>query len=135
MKNLLFFCRNKFNNKKMEQNIKEIKDIAFLNTGLLLLGESDQKIYARISYASLESIQGMAFHLGGVFEIYKTETLVNTIHCFGFFIVKVKNLEVNCTFELSEVAYANQLQAFSSDKFVCEAGTQLTIIDNSYFVV
>ena len=69
----------------MEQNIKEISEIAFLNTGLLLLGESDQKIYARISYASLESIQGMAFHLGGVFEIYKTETLVNTIHCFGFF--------------------------------------------------
>ena len=135
MKNLLFFCRNKFNNKKMEQNIKEIKDIAFLNTGLLLLGQSDQKIYARISYASLESIQGMAFHLGGVFEIFKTETLVNTIHCFGFFTVKVKNLEVNATFELSEVAYANQLQAFSSDKFICEAGTQLTIIDNSYFVV
>ena len=135
MKNLLFFCRNKFNNKKMEQNIKPISDIAFLNTGLLLLGESEQKIYARISYASLESIQGMAFHLGGVFEIYKTETLVNTIHCFGFFTVKVKNLEVNCTFELSELAYANQLQAFSSDKFICEAGTRLTIIDNSYFVV
>ena len=135
MKKLLFFCRNKFNNKKMEQNIKEIKDIAFLNTGLLLLGESDQKIYARISYASLESIQGMAFHLGGVFEIYKTETLVNTIHCFGFFTVKVKNLEVNATFELSEIAYANQMQAFSSDKFMCEAGTRLTIIDNSYFVV
>jgi hypothetical protein len=119
----------------MTQSIKPISDIAFLNTGLLLLGESDQKIYARISYASLVSIQGMAFHLGGVFEIYKTETLVNTIHCFGFFTVKVKNLEVNATFELSEVAYANQLQAFSSDKFICEAGTQLTIIDNSYFVV
>ena len=135
MKKLLFFCRNKFNNKKMEQNIKPVSEIAFLNTGLLLLGESEQKIYARISYASLESIQGMAFHLGGVFEMFRTETLVNTIHCFGFFTVKVKNLEVNCTFELSEIAYANQLQAFSSDKFVCEAGTQLTIIDNSYFVV
>ena len=119
----------------MEQNIKEISDIAFLNTGLLLLGQSDQNIYARISYASLESIQGMAFHLGGVFEIFRTETLVNTMHCFGFFTVKVKNLEVNATFELSEIAYANQLQAFSSDKFVCEAGTRLTIIDNSYFVV
>ena len=135
MKNLLFFCRNKFNNKKMEQNIKEIKDIAFLNTGLLLLGQSDQKIYARISYASLESIQGMAFHLGGVFEIFKTEILLNTMHCFGFFTVKVINLEVNATFQLSEIAYANQLQAFSSDKFICEAGTRLTIIDNSYFVV
>lgn len=135
MKNLLFFCRNKFNNKKMEQNIKEIKDIAFLNTGLLLLGESDQKIYARISYASLESIQGMAFHLGGVFELYKRELIENKFHCFGFFTVVIKNVEVNCTFELSEVAYANQLQAFSSDKFICEAGTQLTIIDDSYFVV
>lgn len=135
MKKLLFFCRNKFNNKKMEQNIKPISDIAFLNTGLLLLGESEQKIYARISYASLESIQGMAFHLGGVFEIFRTEILVNTMHCFGFFTVKVKNLEVNCTFELSELAYANQMQAFSSDKFICEAGTKLTIIDNSYFVV
>ena len=119
----------------MEQNIKEIKDIAFLNTGLLLLGQSDQKISARISYASLESIQGMAFHLGGVFEIFRTEFLEKQFHCFGFFTVKVKNLEVNATFELSEIAYANQLQAFSSDKFVCEAGTRLTIIDNSYFVV
>ena len=119
----------------MTQNIKEIKDIAFLNTGLLLLGQSDQKIYARISYASLESIQGMAFHLGGVFEIFRTEILEKQFHCFGFFTVKVKNLEVNATFELSELAYANQLQAFSSNKFICEAGTQLTIIDNSYFVV
>ena len=119
----------------MEQNIKPISDIAFLNTGLLLLGESEQKIYARISYASLESIQGMAFHLGGVFELYKRELIENTMHCFGFFIVKVKNLEVNATFQLSDIAYANQMQAFSSDKFICEAGTQLSIIDNSYFVV
>lgn len=117
------------------QNIKPISDIAFLNTGLLLLGESDQKIYARISYASLESIQGMAFHLGGVFDLYKRELIENKFHCFGFFTVVIKNLEVNCTFELSEVAYANQLQAFSSDKFICDAGTQLTIIDDSYFVV
>lgn len=135
MEKLLFFCRNKFNNKKMEQNIKEIKDIAFLNTGLLLLGESEQKIYARISYASLESIQGMAFHLGGVFEIFKRELIENKFHCFGFFTIVIKNVEVNATFELSEIAYANQLQAFSSDKFICEAGTRLTIIDNSYFVV
>ena len=119
----------------MEQNIKPISDIAFLNTGLLLLGESDQKIYARISYASLESIQGMAFHLGGVFELYKRELIENKFHCFGFFTVVIKNVEVNATFELSELAYANQLQAFSSDKFICEKGTQLTIIDNSYFVV
>jgi hypothetical protein len=119
----------------MENIIKPISDIAFLNTGLLLLGESDQKIYARISYASLESIQAMAFHLGGEFEIYKKELIEGRNHCFGFFTVKVKNLEVNATFELTEVSFANQLQAFSSDKFICEAGTRLTIIDNSYFVV
>ncbi len=135
MKSLLFICRNKFNNKKMEQNIKPISDIAFLNTGLLLLGESDQKIYARISYASLESIQGMAFHMGGEFEIFKKQLIEGRFHCFGFFTVKVKNLEVNATFELTEVSFANQLVAFSSDKFICEAGTRLTIIDNSYFVV
>jgi len=119
----------------MEKIIKPISDIAFLNTGLLLLGESDQKIYAGIRYASLESIQSMAFHLGGEFEIYKKELIEGQNHCFGFFTVKVKNLEVNATFELTEVSFANQLVAFSSDKFICEAGTRLTIIDNSYFVV
>jgi hypothetical protein len=119
----------------MENIIKPMNEIAFLNTGLLLLAEQDQKIYARISYASLESIQSMAFHLGGEFEIHRKQFIEGRFHCFGFFTVKVKNLEVNSTFELTEVSFANQLVAFSSDKFICEAGTRLTIIDNSYFVV
>jgi hypothetical protein len=119
----------------MENIIKPINEIAFLNTGLLLLAEQDQKIYARISYASLESIQGMAFHMGGEFEIFKKQLIEGRNHCFGFFTLKLKNLEVNATFELTEVSYANQLVAFSSDKFICEQGTRLTIIDNSYFVV
>jgi hypothetical protein len=119
----------------MEQNIKPINEIAFLNTGLLLLAESDQKVYARISYASLESIQAMAFHLGGEFEIYRKQLIEGRYHCFGFFTIKVKNLELNATFDMSEIAYASQLVAFSSDKLICEAGTRLTIIDNSYFVV
>jgi hypothetical protein len=119
----------------MENIIKPISDIAFLNTGLLLLGQSDQKIYARISYASLESIQGMAFHLGGEFGLYRKQLIEGRNHCWGFFTIKVKNLELNATFELTEIAYASQLQAFSSDKFICEQGTRLTIIDNSYFVV
>ena len=48
----------------MENIIKPMNEIAFLNTGLLLLAEQDQKIYARISYASLESIQSIAFNQG-----------------------------------------------------------------------
>jgi hypothetical protein len=118
----------------MTQNIKEISDIAFLNTGLLLLGELDQRITAQILYSNLESIQAMAFHFGGTFQIYKSEFIENTFHFFGFFKVKVKNLELNATFQLSEIAYSNQLQAFSTDTFICEKGTQLTIIDDSYFV-
>jgi hypothetical protein len=35
---------------------------------------------------------------------------------------------------MSEIAYSNQLAAFSNDTFICEKGTQLTIIDDSYFV-
>jgi hypothetical protein len=73
--------------------------------------------------------------MGGEFEIHRKQFIEGRFHCFGFFTVKVKNLEVNSTFELTEVAFANQLVAFSSDKFICEAGTRLTIIDNSYFVV
>jgi hypothetical protein len=119
----------------MKENIKPINEIAFLNTGLLLLAESDQKVYAGIRYASLESIQSMAFHMGGEFEIHRKQLIEGQFHCFGFFTLKLKNLEVNATFELTEVAFANQLVAFSSDKFICEAGTRLTIIDNSYFVV
>jgi hypothetical protein len=119
----------------MENIIKPMNEIAFLNTGLLLLAEQDQKIYARISYASLESIQSMAFHMGGEFEIFKKQLIEGRNHCFGFFTLKLKNLEVNATFELTEIAYANQLVSFSSYKFICEAGTRLTIIDNSYFVV
>lgn len=118
----------------MEQIIKPISDIAFLNTGLLLLAESDQKVKAQIVYSNLEAIQGMAFHLGGEFKIHRTVLFNDRVHCFGFFRVSVKNLELTATFEMSEIAYANQLAAFSNDTFICEKGTQLTIIDDSYFV-
>jgi hypothetical protein len=118
----------------MNQNIKPIGEIAFLNTGLLLLGESGQSITSFISDCSLESIQGMAFHLGGTFKIKKAKLLTDSYLLFGSFQVKIKDAEFHCTFKLSEIAYANQLAAFSSDTFICEQGTKLTLIDNSYFV-
>ena len=119
----------------MEQIIKPISDIAFLNTGLLLLGESGQKITSFIYDCSLENIQGMAFHLGGEFNIYNKE--VDTLDSkltLGTFVAKIKETELRCTFNLSEIGYANQFSAFSGNTFICEKGTQLTIIDNSYFV-
>jgi hypothetical protein len=118
----------------MEQIIKPISEIAFLNTGLLLLGQTDQHITVNIHYCSLESIQGMAFHLGGEFKIYSRETTENSFIRFGVFKVKINNTVLDSFFNLSEIAYANQLAAFSSDTFICEQGTRLTIIDNSYFV-
>jgi hypothetical protein len=118
----------------MNQNIKPVSEIAFLNTGLLLLGESGQSITSFISDCSLESIQGMAFYLGGTFKITKVKYLTDKFLFFGSFEVKIKDAEFNCTFKLSEIAYANQLVAFSSDTFICEQGTRLTLIDNSYFV-
>jgi hypothetical protein len=121
----------------MNQNIKPVSEIAFLNTGLLLLGESGQRITAMISDCSLESIQGMAFHLGGTFLIRKAElsdAMPDKFLFFGTFRTKIKETELMCNFSLNEISHANQVQAFSSDAFVCEKGTQLTIIDNSYFV-
>ena len=118
----------------MNQIIKPISEIAFLNTGLLLLGESGQSITSFISDCSLESIQGMAFYLGGTFKITKAKYLTDSYLFFGSFQVKIKDAEFNCTFKLSEIAYANQLAAFSNNVFICEQGTRLTLIDNSYFV-
>jgi hypothetical protein len=121
----------------MNQNIKPIGEIAFLNTGLLLLGESGQRITSIISDCSLESIQGMAFHLGGEFIVRKveiSESMPDRFLFFGTFRTKIKNVELSCNFSLTEISHANQVQAFSSDTFICEQGTRLTIIDNSYFV-
>lgn len=118
----------------INKNITPLSEIAYLNTGLLLLSEFDRGVRVDIHECALTDIQGMIFHLGGTIDLHNQDIPGLDHLIFATFKVTINRMELKCYTNLTAVAYNLQLSAFGSDVFVFEKGTEVTIIDNSYFV-